>query len=75
MTALNALSLPRSRCGFGYAFLEVCLLISKPPFLALRHASLNSLPVPSAMISRSSLREDPFFRRTLQEESAFKTHS
>ena len=56
MTALKARSLPRSRCGFGYAFLEVCRHSAKPSFSLLRHSCLNSFAVPSVMISRSSAR-------------------
>ena len=74
MTALNARSLPRSRCAFGYAFLEVCLRPAKPPFSALRHSRLTSFLVPSAMIPPSSLHENLIFRQTFPEKSAFKTH-
>ena len=71
MTALNTRSLPRLRCGFGYAFLEVCLRPAKPPFSPLRHALLNSLTVPSATISRAPLHQHLLRGWSLQ----VKTHS
>jgi hypothetical protein len=75
LTALKARSLALSRCAFGYAFLEVCLHPAKPRFSALRHALLNSVTVPSAMILRSSLHKNLIYHPSLQKKSAFKTHS
>ena len=43
LIALNACSLPLSRCAFGYAFLDVCLHAANPRFSALRHALSNPL--------------------------------
>jgi hypothetical protein len=75
LTALKARSLPLSRWAFGYAFLEVCLHPAKARFFALKHALPNSVTVPSTAILLAPLREKPIYRRSLQEKSAFKTHS
>jgi hypothetical protein len=75
LTALNARSLSHSRWAFGCAFLEVCLHPEKPPFSPLRHSLLNSLAVPSTMILRSSLREDPIARPTKPIDSCGIPHA
>jgi hypothetical protein len=75
LTALKASSLSRSRWASGCAFLEVCLHPGKPRFSRLRHTLMNSVNLPSATISCSSLHEHLLYGRSLPGKAAFKTHS
>ena len=75
LTVLRDLSVLLSWCAFADASLELCLLPQKPRFSGFKPSLLASVSMPSATTDLPFLREDPIFRPTLLEKSAFKTHS